>query len=156
MSMVMRGRKSKPTAIKRLEGNPGKRPMQNDKSLVLKQAPCAPDWLLPGAAQAWERAARVFVAIKMLSQFDLVALAACCQSYAQWRIALRQSEEYSEMPDYDRKQNPYISISSSYWKCFASLCREFGLSSVDFLQISDVIQPDAEDNSLELHLSGRG
>ena len=45
----MAGRKPKPTAIKKLEGNPGKRKLNKNEPVPAKGMPECPDWLLPEA-----------------------------------------------------------------------------------------------------------
>lgn len=43
--MAERGRKPTPTAIKVLEGNPGKRPLNANEPKPKKKAPRCPSWL---------------------------------------------------------------------------------------------------------------
>ena len=50
--MAVRGRKPKPTAIKLLEGNPGKRPLNESEPLPPQGQIKCPSWLLPEAKQA--------------------------------------------------------------------------------------------------------
>ena len=47
--MAKRGRKPTPTAIKELEGNPGKRPLNAKEPKPVKKAPSCPKWLEPEA-----------------------------------------------------------------------------------------------------------
>ena len=47
--MATRGRKPTPTAIKELEGNPGKRPLNTKEPKPVKKAPSCPKWLEPEA-----------------------------------------------------------------------------------------------------------
>ena len=47
--MATRGRKPKPTAMKILEGNPGKRPLNPFEPVPVKGDIKCPDWLLPEA-----------------------------------------------------------------------------------------------------------
>ena len=47
--MATRGRKSKPTAMKELEGNPGKHPLNTSEPKPNKKAPACPKWLEPEA-----------------------------------------------------------------------------------------------------------
>ena len=47
--MATRGRKPTPTAIKELEGNPGKRPLNAKEPKPVKKAPSCPKWLEPEA-----------------------------------------------------------------------------------------------------------
>lgn len=51
----MAGRKSKPTAVKKLEGNLGKRKLNKKEPVPAKRMPDYPDWLLPEAKVEWER-----------------------------------------------------------------------------------------------------
>ena len=45
----MAGRKPKPTAVKKLEGNPGKRKLNTKEPVPAKGMPDCPEWLLPEA-----------------------------------------------------------------------------------------------------------
>lgn len=53
----MAGRKPKPTAVKKLEGNPGKRKLNTKEPVPAKGMPDCPEWLLPEAKKEWERLA---------------------------------------------------------------------------------------------------
>ena len=46
----MAGRKPKPTAVKKLEGNPGKRKLNTKEPMPGKGMPACPAWLLPEEA----------------------------------------------------------------------------------------------------------
>lgn len=50
----MAGRKPKPTALKKLEGNPGKRKLNTKEPVPEKGMPDCPKWLLPEAKEAQE------------------------------------------------------------------------------------------------------
>lgn len=45
----MAGRKPKPTEVKTLEGNPGKRKINTKEPMPGKGIPACPEWLLPEA-----------------------------------------------------------------------------------------------------------
>lgn len=47
--MTMAGRKPKPTALKKLEGNPGKRKLNTKEPIPAKGMLNCPEWLLPEA-----------------------------------------------------------------------------------------------------------
>ena len=49
----MAGRKPKPTAVKKLEGNPGKRKLNTKEPNPGKGMPDCPAWLLPEAKTEW-------------------------------------------------------------------------------------------------------
>ena len=50
--MATRGRKPKPTAMKELEGNPGKHPLNTSEPKPNKKAPACPKWLEPEAKKS--------------------------------------------------------------------------------------------------------
>ena len=56
--MATRGRKPTPTAVKELEGNPGKRPLNAKEPKPAKKAPSCPKWLEPEAKKEWRRLAK--------------------------------------------------------------------------------------------------
>lgn len=45
----MARRKPKPTAVKKLEGNPGKRKMNTKKPVLVKEMPACLEWFMPEA-----------------------------------------------------------------------------------------------------------
>ena len=79
----MAGRKPKPTAMKKLEGNPGKRKLNTKESVPAKGMPACPDWLMPEAKKEWERLAKLMNQMGVLTEVDMAAFAAYCQSYAR-------------------------------------------------------------------------
>ena len=64
--MATRGRKPKPTAMKELEGNPGKHPLNTSEPKPNKKAPACPKWLEPEAKKEWRRLAKQMEAIDTL------------------------------------------------------------------------------------------
>lgn len=83
----MAGRKPKPTAVKKLEGNPGKRKLNKNEPVPAKGMPTCPDWLMPEAKKEWERLAELMNQMGVLTEVDMAAFAAYCQSYARWKEA---------------------------------------------------------------------
>lgn len=62
--MATRGRKPKPTAMKELEGNPGKHPLNTSEPKPNKKAPACPKWLEPEAKKEWRRLAKQMEAME--------------------------------------------------------------------------------------------
>lgn len=83
----MAGRKTKPTAVKKLEGNPGKRKLNSKEPVPAKGMPACPDWLMSEAKKEWERLAELMNQMGVLTEVDMAAFAAYCQSYARWKEA---------------------------------------------------------------------
>jgi P27 family predicted phage terminase small subunit len=84
------GRKPKPTELKVLTGNPGKRRLAASPAGVggTGRAPTAPAWLPDEAKREWRRVARLLTATRVLAESDLSALALYCEAYARYRAAL--------------------------------------------------------------------
>jgi P27 family predicted phage terminase small subunit len=80
------GRKPKPTALKRLQGNPGRRAL-NDREPQFPGTPKCPSWLDKDAKVEWRRVTAELAALNMLAAVDQCALAGYCQSYSRWKQA---------------------------------------------------------------------
>ena len=73
---AQRGRKPKPTAVKELEGNPGKRPLNELEPKPKKKAPKCPGWLDAEAKTEWRRVAKQLEELGVLTEVDMAAFAA--------------------------------------------------------------------------------
>jgi P27 family predicted phage terminase small subunit len=88
---MTRGRKPKPTHLKVVTGNPGRRPLnqQEIEPPRRRSAPKPPAHLLPDAKAEWRRLAPSLSLLGILSDLDVSPFAAYCQSYARWAQAER-------------------------------------------------------------------
>jgi phage terminase small subunit len=64
----MRGRKPKPTALKLIEGNPGKRPITGSEPKPPSTLPTCPSHLSASAKAEWKRLAHTLNTIGLLKQ----------------------------------------------------------------------------------------
>ena len=96
--MATRGRKPKPTAMKELEGNPGKHPLNTSEPKPNKKAPACPKWLEPEAKKEWRRLAKQMEAIGILTEVDMAAFAGYCQAYARWKEAEEFITQHGTIP----------------------------------------------------------
>lgn len=129
--MAIKGRKPKPTNIKKLEGNPGKRPFNTKEPRPNKVAPECPDWLLPDAQDEWKRLAPSLENLGLLTDIDMTAFAGYCQAYARWREAeefITQHGTIFKTPSGYVQQVPQVSIAQQNLKIMQSFCSEFGLT----------------------------
>src|SRR4029077_15892039 len=85
----MAGRRPKPTHLKLVTGNPGKRPLNKNKPQPERNLPSPPPELYPEAKAEWNRIAKELHNLGLLTGLDRAALAAYCQSYGRWIIAER-------------------------------------------------------------------
>lgn len=129
--MATRGRKPKPTALKVLEGNPGKRPLNLNEPKPEKKAPKCPSWLEPEAKKEWRRMSKVLEQIGVLTEVDAAAFAGYCQAYSRWKEAeefLTKHGTIFKTPSGYIQQVPQVSIAQTYLKIMKDFCSEFGLT----------------------------
>lgn len=129
--MATRGRKPKPTAMKVLEGNPGKRPLNAHEPVPPRGNIECPDWLEDEAKREWERLAPSLEAMGVLTTADLTAFAGYCQAYARWREAeefISQHGSIFQTPSGYVQQVPQVSIAQQNLRIMQSFCSEFGLT----------------------------
>ncbi len=129
--MATRGRKPKPTALKVLEGNPGKRPLNKNEPQPEKKAPRCPSWLEPEAKKEWRRMAKTLENIGVLTQVDKAAFAGYCQAYARWKEAeefLSKHGTIFKTTSGYIQQVPQVAIARNYLQIMKDFCSEFGLT----------------------------
>lgn len=129
--MAARGRKPKPTALKILEGNPGKRPLNQKEPKPKRKAPRCPSWLEEEAKREWRRMSKTLEIIGVLTQVDKAAFAGYCQAYARWKEAeefLSKHGTIFKTPSGYIQQVPQVSIAQTYLKVMKDFCSEFGLT----------------------------
>lgn len=129
--MAQRGRKPKPTEIKMLEGNPGKRPLNLNQPQPVKKAPDCPEWLDAEAKNEWNRLSSQLEGLGLLTEADMGAFAGYCQAYARWKEAeefITQHGPIVKTPSGYWQQVPQVSIAQTYLKIMCRFCEQFGLS----------------------------
>ena len=130
--MATRGRKPKPTELKALTGNPGKRrlPADEPKPEPTSAVPEPPDYLGETAAKQWRRIAPQLHALGLLTGLDETALAAYCDAFGRWVEAgaeVRKKGALVKVRGYPM-QNPYLVISNKALKQMKEMLTEFGMS----------------------------
>ena len=129
--MATRGRKPKPTAIKILEGNPGKRPLNRFEPTYRKKAPPCPSWLNDEAKREWRRLAGTMEAMGVLTEADMETFATYCDAYSKWREATEFLDQHGfifKTPSGYIQQVPQVSIAQTYGKIMTKIATEFGLT----------------------------
>ena len=129
--MAQRGRKPKPSALKELEGNPGKREINTNEPRPVKKAPPCPKWLEPDARKEWRRLAKQMEQIGILTEVDMTAFAGYCQAYARWREAQDEITRHGSIykdGDGRIRPNPYIAIANQQMREIKSFAADFGLT----------------------------
>jgi P27 family predicted phage terminase small subunit len=127
----MRGRKPKPTQVKVLSGNPGKRPLNLDEPRPEPAIPDCPPELRPAARREWARLVGELGQLRMLTNLDRAALAAYCRAYALWAEATEALQKYGVMvksPAGFPIQSPYLSIANRQAEIMMRIASEFGFT----------------------------
>ena len=88
----MRGRRPKPTALKLIEGNPGKRPLPKDEPTPPVGA-TKPKGLGAVASRKWDELAPLLTESRILTVVDAGALEAYCVAYEEYELAGQEIEE---------------------------------------------------------------
>ena len=127
----MRGRKPKPTAIRRLDGNPGKRPFNATEPIPPDSMPTCPPHLSDEAVDEWDRLGPVLHAMGVVTMADRAALAAYCQAYGRWVEAeerLRETPLLLKTPSGYVQQSPWLSVSNKQLELMGRFMVELGLT----------------------------
>ena len=85
-----RGRRPKPTTLKVLQGNPGKRGLNEEEPEYGAGAPPKPDWFDDYASAEWDALTSILVPARVLTKGEIGVLVVACDAYSQ----LRQCQEY--------------------------------------------------------------
>lgn len=86
---MTRGPAPKPTALKQLAGNPGKRPLNGSEPQYPAELPTAPRHLSADAQREWRRVGKLLVGAGVMTAVDRAVLALYCQAYGRWAEAER-------------------------------------------------------------------
>jgi P27 family predicted phage terminase small subunit len=135
----MRGRRPKPSRLKLLTGNPGKRPLNIHEPMPEVAIPDCPAELGPVARREWDRMAPQLAALRILTQLDRAALAAYCGAYAMWAEATEAIQKYGTMvksPTGYPVQSPYVSIANRQAEIMMRIASEFGFTPASRSRIS--------------------
>jgi P27 family predicted phage terminase small subunit len=128
---MTRGRRPKPTAIRRLEGNPGKRAWNHDEPTPPDTLPRCPEHLCEVARREWRRVARALHSMGVLTAVDRAALAAYCQAYGRWVEAeekLKETPALYKTPSGYVQQSPWMGIANKQLELMGRYMVELGMT----------------------------
>jgi P27 family predicted phage terminase small subunit len=144
----MRGRRPKPTRLKVLTGNPGKRPLNQTEPRPEPVIPDCPAELGEVARREWNRLAGELASLKLLTNLDRAALAAYCGAYALWAEATEAIQKYGSMiksPSGYPVQSPYLSMANRQAEIMMRIASEFGFTPASR---SRIVTPSQAEPSL--------
>tara|TARA_R100000935_G_scaffold58049_1_gene93685 strand:+ start:76 stop:558 length:483 start_codon:yes stop_codon:yes gene_type:complete len=126
-----RGRKAKPTARKKLAGNPGKRALNNDEpefSKVTNIEP--PEWMTDRAQTMWGMLIPELLREKVLCITDLHNVEAFCSAYDKWRMAEESVQQFGivvESSQGSPMKNPALTAANEAMRQMATFGALLGL-----------------------------
>jgi P27 family predicted phage terminase small subunit len=128
----MKGRKPKPTVLRMLEGNPGKRKINAREPKTPAGVPECPDFLDDEARAEWFRTVPVLQEMGLLSRADRSALAAYCTAYSRWVQAEALVKKLGVIVKSPEKgfpmKSPYLTVADQALEIMRKLMVEFGLT----------------------------
>jgi P27 family predicted phage terminase small subunit len=151
----VRGRKAKPTAMKELEGNPGKRALNHNEPKPEVVIPDCPAHLIGPARTEWKRVTKELVKLKIISVIDQAALSGYCLAYADVIKATNKIKKQGEVIISEKGglyQNPWVSIRNSAIDRMVKIAAEFGMTPSSRSRVK-VEAPD-EEGKMEQFLFG--
>jgi P27 family predicted phage terminase small subunit len=140
--MGARGPAPKPTALKELAGNPGKRPLNKNEPRPRVAIPPCPKWLTGVARTEFKRAAKLLVNLQVLTEADRTALAAYAHQYAKWLEAEQKVVELGAVLVSPKSGglyiNPWQGVANMALKNLRSLAAEFGMTPASRSRVSAI------------------
>lgn len=137
----------KPTSLKILQGNPGKRPLNKAEPKPPQGIPDCPKWFLAEghSAAMWHRLAPDLARMGVLTLADAAALEMVCTAYADFREACDEIQQ--DGPTFTAengliKRHPAMAIKQEAWRRVMSGLVEFGLTPSSRSKVQS--QPQAE------------
>jgi len=139
--MGARGPAAKPTKLRELQGNPGKRPLPKGEPRpgVTGRVPSAPRWLGEEARREWRRIAPLLHRAGLLTEVDGVALGMMCEALAVYHQAKEAMGDEGLIVVSDKGnsyQHPALGIMNSARTDVLRWAREFGMTPAARSRIS--------------------
>jgi P27 family predicted phage terminase small subunit len=137
--MAPRGRKPKPTHLKVVTGNPGKRQINENEPRPDLSIPAPPPHLSDEAKVEWGRVCDQLYRLKLLSDIDRASLAAYAQAYGRWVQAERALAKMAESDGVTKGllvktrngnaiQNPLVGTANKAMADMMRYAAEFGMT----------------------------
>ena len=135
--MGLRGPAPKATNMRILEGNPSRRPFNDEEPQPDPGAKC-PYWVTTGAREIWEEIAPILEGCGVLTEADSVMFAAWCDAVANYKAVSIEIENSalslanSDDPVYAEKQvKCLIASQRNFAELMVKFGTKFGLSPGD-------------------------
>jgi P27 family predicted phage terminase small subunit len=128
----MRGRPPKPSVVKLVEGNPGKRPINDKEPKPPDGKPTCPAHMSKGAKSAWRKLSPVLHEAGLLTKLDGMALETLCETYSKWLDANEKLYKEGLIIKSPVKgfpmQNPLFSVVNRLFEQLNKMFNAFGMT----------------------------
>jgi P27 family predicted phage terminase small subunit len=128
----MKGRKPTPPPLKLLNGNPGKRPIEQEpESPLLPADDSPPEWLHPDAQGFYREIVGLVNSMKVGTEADRLGIVALAQSLAEVKIAHEQMNRYGRVikdKSGGATRNPYAVHAAQFIGFVRQFITEYGLT----------------------------
>lgn len=154
--MGKRGPSPKPTAIKRLEGNPGKRALNDREPEPEVGVGEPPDWLPDDGKAHWHELAPKLESLRVLTEVDRPVFAQLCQVWASFIEASRRLDENDRIYVADSGYSQITAYASDVKALRAEYLRlagKFGMTASDRTGIKVQDEPGAGGSDDPLRLT---
>lgn len=139
------GRPPKPTALKVLQGNPGKRAINESEPKFKSAEQRPPEWLKGYGRDLWIRLAPKLIEQGVLTEVDRDLFAAGCERWGVYRRATDEAFDLlAESKAHGMVTNPLQALAKSALNDATSIFREFGIGAASRSKVK-VNPPEVED-----------
>lgn len=83
----MKGRKPTPTHLRIIQGNPGRRPLNEHEPQPARERPSAPSHISDAAREVWGQAVMILDEMGVLTRADVFSIEVLCEALADHRAA---------------------------------------------------------------------
>lgn len=145
---MARGRRAKPTAEKKRDGNPGKRPLNKKEPEYALGVPDPPAAVADDevALAEWMRIVPILLNSKVLTQGDLATVVGYCTQYSLYNKAKAEVDEHgiTILGPMGKKKNPAVTVLQDAGKQMRAFATELGLTPAARTKVSTVDDPHGQ------------
>ena len=127
----MPGPKPKPTVVKLITGNPGRRPLNTEEARPAVQVPEPPAFLKGEALREWKRITVLLAEVGLIAQLDRAVVAGYCQAWQRWVECERMLETTGlivKSPNGYPIYSPYLAAANKALDQVRQMSEQIGLS----------------------------
>lgn len=136
------GRPRKPTRLKVIQGNPGKRRLPQGEPKPVQASLAAPEWLNAGGVAIWDDYAPKLHKLGLLTELDVEFLAIACQQLVIYRRMMKKVGERTAVRQDGKTKQEYI-VANKALEQAQRILIGFGFMSADRAKLS-VTAPSAD------------